>query len=819
MLNLLELLDNNIKLDAFIGLTGLIVAIVVFIAEILTSETNELKKRVILYVSKPISRFIIVISTLFLIIIASSFSSDINFPATYYIMQAIIDLAIIVSFISTIRMLHSSIKMVSSNSYSNDKLLSYLKERVQKDEEEINKKYTKFSNNRIETSCRELPNIAFSDYYSIRNLDSYLEVFPNSKGHIESFSYKKLKELSGNLTEKMGLTEKDEPIVIFTRDVGDPVDTTTAICFIKKEARNYIQFINKIISIDTDITNWLIELGSINSDLIKYSEVYDYADYERGNLMYQYLEFLYNNDFNKTLDIFMEAISKHYRNKIDIKDNDSFIRALSWIVYISAKYKRTADYVRTADMVKQLYLSKAKYNNNDYSEIACEYINRFFLAHMLGDVRKKEPEHFAILLADILYIAVECIKNNQPKAIMVLLKEAHFDNRYFRQNTNDPHEYIYYQFIIGLTHALVLKYRNSKQELDEDIKASISKIYEWFGNHFITFDSINDFTDKFKQYYYYSSPIQEYYHWLDLDFSKSKYSYSSSATGIDEKIILVICLALLDIDYCNESSDLDFINMNDAFYYNSAADICSQTSEMPLSSINKSYDFDGLRKAFLYFAQTAENKQKNYVIDSKIEADSIINLKNSIKSFVDQDAHLIEQLCEYSKKEYSAIPIKPIGILDINISKTILLNEISGIDEIAKYVASMIINRLGRIYADQILNHADATSVDDISTPDEYVIFTDENLSAKSELCVITTDYIEEHVLIKKSDLPIITLYSENGQHLKTLSDLIIIDFIDYSQVKNQLLNEDVYPIDMDNEEKEALLQQCALKITINAIM
>ena len=46
------ILDNDIRRDIFIGVTGITIAIVIFIAEVISNKKNELEKKLILSITK-----------------------------------------------------------------------------------------------------------------------------------------------------------------------------------------------------------------------------------------------------------------------------------------------------------------------------------------------------------------------------------------------------------------------------------------------------------------------------------------------------------------------------------------------------------------------------------------------------------------------------------------------------------------------------------------------------------------------------------------------------------------------------------------------
>lgn len=70
IIRLLTTLDSDIRRDIFIGVTGLMIAIIIFIAEIISNKDYDLEKRVILNKTKIISnmKFCIIVFFYFLLL-------------------------------------------------------------------------------------------------------------------------------------------------------------------------------------------------------------------------------------------------------------------------------------------------------------------------------------------------------------------------------------------------------------------------------------------------------------------------------------------------------------------------------------------------------------------------------------------------------------------------------------------------------------------------------------------------------------------------------------------------------------------------------
>lgn len=116
IIRLLTTLDSDIRRDIFIGVTGLMIAIIIFIAEIISNKDYDLEKRVILNKTKIISnmKFCIIVFFLFLIasLVESPYkipkeASGFNCPFLYIINQISLNIMILIFCIEHLKCLKS----------------------------------------------------------------------------------------------------------------------------------------------------------------------------------------------------------------------------------------------------------------------------------------------------------------------------------------------------------------------------------------------------------------------------------------------------------------------------------------------------------------------------------------------------------------------------------------------------------------------------------------------------------------------------------------------------------------------------------------
>lgn len=235
LLKLLYLLDSDIRRDIFIGVTGLTVAIIVFIAEAISNKEYELEKRVILYKTKIINNMKFCIMTLLIMFISSiiiSSHEDITTKSTYIqndylymFLQIIINILIIIFMYRTFKMFKVAVKLNTDKEYFNKELDKYVnkrsseieKEAANKSLENIKKLKQNFDdyvkNNKILST--DIYEVGFSE-------KSYTPIYTNKRGIIKNFNYKKIDSMIESINDVSIEESKDylpsnEPVFVFAK--------------------------------------------------------------------------------------------------------------------------------------------------------------------------------------------------------------------------------------------------------------------------------------------------------------------------------------------------------------------------------------------------------------------------------------------------------------------------------------------------------------------------------------------------------------------------------------------------------------------------
>ena len=129
---ILEVLNQDYISNIYIGVTGILVAIVVFIAEVIKDQNNELNKKVILYKTNIKNNVIDILFIFFYMLIVNMLkynreNSTCNFYNTIYLItHSFLLVFVIISIYRTGKIFWITLKLNTEKDYFNKELEIYI---------------------------------------------------------------------------------------------------------------------------------------------------------------------------------------------------------------------------------------------------------------------------------------------------------------------------------------------------------------------------------------------------------------------------------------------------------------------------------------------------------------------------------------------------------------------------------------------------------------------------------------------------------------------------------------------------------------------
>ena len=273
LLNLLYILDSDIRRDIFIGVTGLMVAIIIFIADIVSNKEYWLEKRIILSKTDIISNMSFCIFIFLILLISSIVKCSYDLPtkcechlqiecfyiyndAIFFLLQLLINISILIFMYRTFNVFRVSVKLNTNGEYFNKELTNYINKRSLEVEKLANKqslKKIKQFKHEFDNYIKKRKNLSSDvlDFELIKKL--YIPIYANKDGIIKNYNYDKIDSAIDSINnffngEIKEFISEHAPIFIFARKIGDKVENTTIIGYCLRGYKKYFEdFSNCII--------------------------------------------------------------------------------------------------------------------------------------------------------------------------------------------------------------------------------------------------------------------------------------------------------------------------------------------------------------------------------------------------------------------------------------------------------------------------------------------------------------------------------------------------------------------------------------------
>ena len=840
----LALVNPDIRRDVFIGLTGLFIAILVFVAGALAKESFEVRRKSYIHYLKPFSKMLIVTITLFLVIFAQrkTFFSTSNEACLlrFILLELVIDLGIVISFSNSLKLFWCSLNIISQHRVASQQLLKYIVNRADDIEATVKKETSKFKKQKsLKSVCENYPTCVFQEYVFSR--DGYIPVYAHSKGHITAINFDILRNMSLALI-KAGKASNEEKIIIFTKDIGNSVDTVTPIAYVLESRKSLSANISSAFTISSKLTITIGEYDIIHNDLLAMSKEKDFSGFQRGEIIYQYIEYLYQHNYETALDDFFSKLTETYRTVSNHTLNIAYTRALSWVAIISKK-NNINHYQQICGLIKWLYLHRKDAYGNNPKRIACDYMNQFFLMDSLDSINEKNCVCFSIIMGDLFSLAREFIKVDALDAIEILFNESHFD--YNEKICKDStFACSLFQFSVGITHALMLQYNNSEHNISIQNQKSINNIYSFIKDHFVGYLDVNDIIKKHINYYYEKSAIQDVYSGLELDFSKSAYSYSSSATGIDPNLILISMMVLLNIDYsyANTINESLVSPERKYSYEHMIRQVDAVKDSLLIKKLRSEYNFKNLKNCLQKLYDLSMQNHTNQLISTPLDANLLSSLYNLIGEKFKYEDSILHDFYSLNKVQQTQTSSNSYLSSSFHVSRDFFFESTNENNMIANELIRTLLYQLDIKLSDAIKSNCIEKDIDEfesvilkLSKPEEYVLIADsyskhtikqdrptaQKFIDKKKIEVITSRSIDGLLLVRKHSIPDIRITipkNTNDIGIKCGESLYckVTDYVNNPDALDKAIANNEWLKEIGNEEKqrEYLLQRCLVELS-----
>ncbi|MBO5529828.1 MAG: hypothetical protein J5970_00325 [Bacilli bacterium] len=851
--DLLIVLDNNTRTEIYIGLTGLMIAIVVFIAEIITKKKTDIEKQFITEKTKIKYTFTISILLFVLLLISIRFNSSyvkskeiffLNINGNIYILiQLIINIFIIVFIYFTCYSFFEVIKLTIDNAYYSNEFGFYMNnylietEKMAKEYElnSINKEKTKsfeqFINNNNDLMSFKTFN---KDYYS----DNYDIIYSSKNGIIKDINIEKLESIIAAFEKNNNLQYSDyvspeAPVVVFCSKIGEIITTSDPICYCLKEYKKFFEEIDNCI-IFGEYSNIEKELEIAFSYIFNYGKMFNKkGEFDVNNYLLDTYKFIRNNklvfikkNFYQELEMISRDIYK------DINKSNSFLRFLNYNSYDCFQTNDFENFKQINNMVLFLYIQQLLFKETDKKQVVYNFCNNYFIYNYYSYKNKGDLSYYEELLSSLLYLIYILIKEKYFDSIPVIFDNIYFDNKYLISEEISNKDIIDIQFSFGIVKCLILWFEKEDTQLNNKDNYKIFKqLLDWTENSFIGHMRIWDVIKVFKNYYNKISSVQKVYD--SFDFTNHDYKNHWGGWLIDNNSVLRELIYSFDLyDDSLDKNDFDDISKDDMYFYKNILNIFDNDSKSKYEEkldlkYNNKIVIELLKQAYENSREKVNEFNKTNDLDKnklKEFKDIIINKLNSNNIFV-------EKLKEYGKVITTEKNIK--NVLGINniINRDIFFANVN-YDILKDDIVRAFDNGIYKKYV-KILESISVLSNNGIEkelskiNQDDYVLITNnyfifKNSNSISNIEKIILPYSNYSYLIKKENLPEIEYCKFDSSFSKRYIKNHVFYKLDDLSNKNKLRESIINSTDWLSskgdkyQQDEFLKERCRLQIYLS---
>lgn len=807
-INIFEPLNGSVRIDAFVGIVGVLVAIVIFIAETVNDRKVETQKRFVLEKTrmKGIMIFSILILSLCIIKEIIPYNKEcVNlFKILFFAVELLLNFFICCSICLTIKLFGIAIKLNTDSDYFSAEYDKYIEKRLME-----------IHNRNIKNSKKELKNESIDKFlkdnkkyfsFDVENIDDYIPIKANKSGIFKSYSCRSLQAIIDKIEEekrrRKELIVYTKPLIILNLKGGEKVNRGVTVAYCKNDIINYEDSIRNSCLLNDSIPYLDNEINLIINDLFSLAETNIDDNFDSDSRLFNFYNFLYKNNMRSLLDISYEYIRKiyikYYKDIHKNKELANFLSTLASLAYSNEDYER---YRFLSNYIYYCYTEQLEITD-DVRKTSYDFTNSLFRYDYYSIKENSDSIYYDVLLSNLMNFLFDLIIKKEFKAINDLFNNVIFDYNGFIDGEPDSYDIIKIQFSFGFIYGLIIL--SNKDIFNEKDKDELKKLINYIKSNFVDFYSQNEAIEYFKKYYNSNSNVHDVYYRFDFRFENKEYRNSWSGIQVDNIFILKEYIYAFSIDYSN-SDDInsELISKDNKYFYERLLNIVKSDEKSKLDAIlDISFNNSSLINVLEKLVEECKKAEVEYIKNNKISPEKTESFKNVIFNEIENGNELISYLKDNNK--YSIINKRNKRLFGINqiMGRELFFDEVYGLNNISKDYARAILTGISKDYLKKLDSIAEVIKedfvkyIDSLNEKEKYVIITSpsnwrilnlNNFDDKTidinnrKIDLIKIPKARDIYLIKKKDLPKVDMYEPDIKESGTYLNGVYYDLIDCS--------------------------------------
>lgn len=807
-INIFEPLNGSVRIDAFVGIVGVLVAIVIFIAETVNDRKVETQKRFVLEKTrmKGIMIFSILILSLCIIKEIIPYNKEcVNlFKILFFAVELLLNFFICCSICLTIKLFGIAIKLNTDSDYFSAEYDKYIEKRLME-----------IHNRNIKNSKKELKNESIDKFlkdnkkyfsFDVENIDDYIPIKANKSGIFKSYSCRSLQAIIDKIEEekrrRKELIVYTKPLIILNLKGGEKVNRGVTVAYCKNDIINYEDSIRNSCLLNDSIPYLDNEINLIINDLFSLAETNIDDNFDSDSRLFNFYNFLYKNNMRSLLDISYEYIRKiyikYYKDIHKNKELANFLSTLASLAYSNEDYER---YRFLSNYIYYCYTEQLEITD-DVRKTSYDFTNSLFRYDYYSIKENSDSIYYDVLLSNLMNFLFDLIIKKEFKAINDLFNNVIFDYNGFIDGEPDSYDIIKIQFSFGFIYGLIIL--SNKDIFNEKDTDELKKLINYIKSNFVDFYSQNEAIEYFKKYFNSNSNVHDVYYRFDFRLENKEYRNSWSGIQVDNIFILKEYIYAFSIDYSN-SDDInsELISKDNKYFYERLLNIVKSDEKSKLDAIlDISFNNSSLINVLEKLVEECKKAEVEYIKNNKISPEKTESFKNVIFNEIENGDELISYLKDNNK--YSIINKRNKRLFGINqiMGRELFFDEVYGLNNISKDYARAILTGISKDYLKKLDSIAEVIKedfvkyIDSLNEKEKYVIITSpsnwrilnlNNFDDKTidinnrKIDLIKIPKARDIYLIKKKDLPKVDMYEPDIKESGTYLNGVYYDLIDCS--------------------------------------
>lgn len=806
--NVFEPLNRSVRIDAFVGIVGVLVAIVIFIAETMNDRKVETQKRFVLEKTKmkSIMTFSIFILSLCIIKEVIPYNKECVglFKILFFVVELLLNIFICRSIWLTIKLFGIAIKLNTDSDYFSTEYDKYIEKRLME-----------IHNRNIKNSKKKLKNESIDKFvkdnkkyfsFDVENIDDYIPIKANKSGIFKSYSCRSLQAIIDKIEEenrrRKELIVYTKPLMILNLKGGEKVNRGVTVAYCKNDIKNYEDSIRNSCLLNDSIPYLDNEINLIINDLFSLAETNIDDNFDSDSRLFNFYNFLYKNNMRSLLDISYEYIRKiyikYYKDVHKNKELANFLSTLASLAYSNEDYER---YRFLSNYIYYCYTEQLEITD-DVRKTSYDFTNSLFRYDYYSIKENSDSIYYDVLLSNLMNFLFDLIIKKEFKAINDLFNNVIFDYNGFIDGEPDSYDIIKIQFSFGFIYGLIIL--TNKDIFNEDDKDELKKLIKYIESNFVDFYSQNEAIEYFQKYYNSNSNVHDVYYHFDFRFENKEYRNSWSGIHVDDIFILKEFIYVFGIGYSN-SNDLnsELISKDNKYFYERLLNIVKSDEKSKLETVlDVNFNNSSLISVLEKLVEECKKAEAEYIKNNKISSEKTESFKNIIFKEIENGNELTSYLKDNNK--YSIINKRNKRLFGINqiMGRELFFDEVYGLDNISKDYGRAILTGISKDYLKKLDSIAEVIKedfvkyIDGLNENEKYVIvtstsnwrilnlnnFDDKTIDINNrKIDLIKIPKARDIYLIKKKDLPKVDMYEPDIKESGTYLNGVYYDLIDCS--------------------------------------